>query len=106
MDEPLGGPLVLRHASRSISRTWEPDDWDVVNADGRDIGRISKAGAGVPYDRPWMWTITGALVQPLPSYGFCATLDEAKAKFAATWRARLALSREIFSSSLAMDSWG
>jgi hypothetical protein len=26
-----------------------------------------------------------------PSHGFCASLDEAKAKFAATWRAWLAL---------------
>jgi hypothetical protein len=35
-----------------------------------------------------MWTITGAVVAPkLPSHGFCATLDEAKAKFAETWRA-------------------
>jgi len=35
-----------------------------------------------------MWTITGALVAPhLPSYGFCASLDAANAKFAETWRA-------------------
>jgi len=54
---------------------------------GRDIGRIFNARHGVPPDQPWMWTITGALVKPLPSYGFCATLDEAKAKFAETWRA-------------------
>jgi hypothetical protein len=36
----------------------------------------------------------GAVVAPrLPSHGFCATLDEAKAKFAETWRAWLALTR-------------
>jgi hypothetical protein len=29
----------------------------------------------------------------LPSHGFCASLDEAKAKFAETWRAWLALER-------------
>jgi len=34
-----------------------------------------------------MWTITAALVKPLPSYGFCASLEEAKAKFAETSRA-------------------
>jgi len=45
-----------------------------------------------PSDRPWEWAITGAVVMPhLPSHGFCATLDEAKAKFAKTWRAWLAL---------------
>jgi hypothetical protein len=86
----IGGQLVLRHASKRFSGTWEPEDWDVIDAEGRDIGRIFKAGAGVPPGQPWMWTITGALVKPLPSYGFCATLDEAKAKFAETWRAWLA----------------
>jgi hypothetical protein len=39
-----------------------------------------------------MWTITGAVVMPhFPSHGFCASLEEAKAKFAETWRAWLAL---------------
>jgi hypothetical protein len=59
----------------------------------RDKGeRLSFAG-GVPSDQPWIWTITRAIVKPLPSYGFSATLDDAKAKFAETWRAWLALNR-------------
>jgi hypothetical protein len=59
-----------------------------VDAHGRDIGRIFKASGGVPEDRPWQRTITGAVIAPrLPSHGFCATLYEAKAKFAETWRA-------------------
>jgi len=34
-----------------------------------------------------MWTITEAVVAPhLPSHGFSASLKEAKAKFAETWR--------------------
>jgi len=38
-----------------------------------------------------MWTITGAIVAPaLPSHGFAATLDEAKANLAETWRNWLA----------------
>src|SRR5215510_12809067 len=45
-------------------------------------------GAGVPPDEPLMWTITGAIVKP--SHGFAATCDEAKAKFAETWRKWLA----------------
>jgi hypothetical protein len=77
----------MRHASKRSSGTWGPDDYDVIH-DGRDIGRIFKPKAGVPPDHPWMWTITGAVVMPaLPSHGFCASLDEAKAKFAETWRA-------------------
>jgi hypothetical protein len=53
--------------------------------------RIFKS-ASAPPERPWMWTITGAIVAPaLPSHGFAATLDEAKAKFAETWRKWLAL---------------
>jgi hypothetical protein len=64
----------------------------VIDSHGRDIGRIFYAGAGVPPDQPWMWTITGAVVAPkLPSHGFCATLDEAKAEFAKTWRKWLAM---------------
>jgi hypothetical protein len=35
-----------------------------------------------------MWTITCAIVAPaLPSHGFAATREEAKAAFAETWRA-------------------
>jgi hypothetical protein len=89
-EKEVGGQLVLRHASKRSSGTWGPDDYAVFACD-RDIGRIFKPSAGVPPDHPWMWTITGAVVAPkLPSRGFCATLDEAKAKFAETWRAWLA----------------
>ena len=92
--EPLGGPLTLRQASKRISGTWGPDDYDVIDSRGRDIGRISKPRPGVPPDHPWEWAITGAVViPPLPSHGFCASLDEAKAKFAETWRAWLGLNR-------------
>jgi hypothetical protein len=45
----------------------------------RRVGRIFRSNSA-PTDRPWMWTITGAVVVPrLPSHGLCATLDEAKA---------------------------
>ena len=72
-----------------------PDDYDVIDADGRDIGRIFKARAGVPPDHTWMWTITGAIVAPdLPNHGFAATRDEAKAALAETWRAWLASTRQ------------
>jgi hypothetical protein len=90
---PHGGPLTLRHASKRRSGTWGPDDYDVFAGD-RDIGRIFKPRAGVPEDHPWMWTITGAVVMPaFPSHGFCASREEAKAKFAETWRAWLALNQ-------------
>jgi len=86
----IDGPLVLRHASKRSSGTWGPDDYDVIDGQGRDIGRISKPRAGVPPDHPWEWAITGAAVMPhLASHGFCATRDEAKAKFAETRRAWL-----------------
>jgi hypothetical protein len=85
--ESLRGQLVLRHASKRSSGTWGPDDYDVIDAEGRDVGRIFKTRAGAPEDLPCMWAITGAVVMPaLPSHGFCASLDEAKAKFAETWR--------------------
>jgi hypothetical protein len=79
--DAIGGPLTLRHASKRSSGTWGPDDYDVIH-DGRDIGRIFMPRAEVPADYPWMWTITGAVVMPhFPSHGFCASLEEAKAKF-------------------------
>jgi hypothetical protein len=66
----------------------------VIDAHGRDIGRIFEARAGVPPEYPWMWTITGAVVMPdLPSSGFCATRRQAKAEFAKTWRAWLVFTR-------------
>jgi hypothetical protein len=81
-------PLILRHASKRPSGTWGPDDYDVLNGSGGVVGRIFHGGGGVPQDQPWMWTITGTAVAPaVPSYGFAATLDEAKASIAATWRA-------------------
>jgi len=49
----------------------------------RDIGRIFHADAGVPQDRPWMWTfLTGGPAR----YGFEATLEAAMAAFAGAWR--------------------
>ena len=88
--EPLGGPLTLRRASKR-----GPDDCDVIDCNGRRIGRIFKPRAGVPPEYPWMWAITGAVVMPeLPSSGFCATRRRAKAEFAKTWRAWLALKQK------------
>jgi hypothetical protein len=37
--ESIGGHLVLRHASKRSSGTWGPDDYDVIDSDGRDVGR-------------------------------------------------------------------
>ena len=39
---PLGGRLTLRHASKRSLGTWGPNDWDVIDAHRRDIGRIFK----------------------------------------------------------------
>jgi hypothetical protein len=55
------------------------------------IGRIFRSNSA-PQDRPWMWTITGAVVMPaVPSHGFAPTLAEAKTTFATHWRRWLAL---------------
>jgi hypothetical protein len=69
-----------------------PDHYDVLSG-GRGIGRIFRSSA--PQDRPWMWTITSAVVEPrLPSPGFAGTLDDAKAAFAETWRKWLGTQRK------------
>jgi hypothetical protein len=62
----------------------------VISGDGV-TGRIFIANTAPP-DRLRMWTITCAVLAPrLRSHGHCATLDEAKAKFAETWRAWVGL---------------
>jgi hypothetical protein len=84
-------PTDLAARQQAQFRDMGPDDYHVIQ-NGRDIGRIFKPGASVPPDHPWMWTITATVVVlALPSHGFCASLDEAKAKFADTWRAWVAL---------------
>jgi hypothetical protein len=84
-------PLKLRHPRDFRAAPGYPGDYDVLD-DTRAIGRILRSSSA-PTDRPWMWTITGAVVAPrLASHGFCATLDDAKAAFATTWREWLRLS--------------
>ena len=43
-EDPIGGPLVLRHASKRSSGTWGPDDYDVIS----NGWAISNALARVP----------------------------------------------------------
>ena len=78
-EDPIGGPLVLRHASKRSSGTWGPDDYDVISngwASGASRTRWP-ASRRLSLDV----AITAAVVMPaLPSHGFCASLDEAKAK--------------------------
>jgi hypothetical protein len=83
--------LVLRRARDGRASASTPDDYDVWD-NTRAIGRIFRSSSA-PTDRPWMWTITGAVVAPrLPSHGYTATLDEAKMAFAKAWREWLRLS--------------
>jgi hypothetical protein len=83
-------PLKLRRARDGRATRGTPDDYDVLDGE-RAIGRIFRSSSA-PTNRPWMWTITGAVVAPrLPSHGFCSTLDEAKVLFATTWREWLRL---------------
>jgi hypothetical protein len=101
-DEPIGGQLTLRHWTNGRAGDfWGPDDYNVMSG-GRAIGRIFRS-ATAPADRPWMWTITGVTVAPaLRNYGFAETREEAKAAFAATWRAWL----KVRTSSLLLPGRG
>jgi len=82
MAEPT--ELALRPAPAVPGRA-DTDDYDVV-AQGREIGRIFRPGAGVPQDRQWAWSIF--LLERKPGTtgnGCAATLEEAKATVAARW---------------------
>jgi hypothetical protein len=86
---PISDPLTLRRPRDGRATAGNPDDYDVLSGD-RAVGRIFRSSCA-PQDRPWMWTITGAVVMPVvPSHGFAATLAEAKTAFAAHWRRWLA----------------
>jgi hypothetical protein len=90
MTDELRAPLTLRRPRDGRATAGTPDDYDVMSSD-RAIGRIFRS-ASAPLDRPWMWTITGAVVAPaVPSHGFAAMLAEAKTAFADSWRKWLAV---------------
>jgi hypothetical protein len=87
---PVSHPLTLRRARDGRAGAGNPDDYDVMSG-GRAIGRIFRSNSAPP-GRPWMWTITGAVVMPaVPSHGFAPTLDDAKVAFVTHWCRWLAL---------------
>jgi hypothetical protein len=87
---PISHPLTLRRPRDGRATAGNPDDYDVMSGD-RAIGRIFRSNSA-PQDRPWMWTITGAVVMPrLPSHGFSATLKRGQDGVCDTWHRWLAL---------------
>jgi hypothetical protein len=82
MTEAISQPLTLRRVRDGRASAGHPDDYDVMSGH-RVIGRIFRSNSA-PQDRPWMWTITGAVVMPrAPSHGFSA---KAKQPFAIAMR--------------------
>jgi hypothetical protein len=62
-------------------------DWDVLDDDGKPVGRIYERHAPASPDLAWFWSITES-VEPrsgLRTSGMAATLDAAKAAFRDTW---------------------
>jgi hypothetical protein len=78
-------PLVLRRASVSRpSGQWQDEDYDVFD-DDRDVGRIYRANA---HQELWFWGVSFQVIRR-KSYGYAATLDDAKAAFRVeyeTWK--------------------
>jgi hypothetical protein len=68
-----------------ILKRWFADDYDVVDAADRVVGRIMLHPQG-PQDRPWLWTITArGRKSSLADRGYAASLDTAIAEFRAQW---------------------
>jgi hypothetical protein len=69
--------LTLKRASASRpSGEWSDDDYDVL-ADGKVVGRITKAAAA-PVGTPWLWTLLfGYHEDRTPIYGYEPTREAA-----------------------------
>ena len=94
-NQPVVGPLTLRHASKRPGGFGGQRDYDVMFA-GKVIGRIWHAyrGANAPPDRPWMWLLTDTVVPPaVTDHGFAASRDEAEAALSRQWRKSLKAAR-------------
>ena len=74
--------LKLRHEAGD-----SPDRFQVYTGQVR-IGTIYKS-SGNPTGNRWYWGLNGVENGPGPFNGFVRTLEDAKAKFAASWRAWL-----------------
>ena len=64
------------------------DDYDVLDADRRVVGRVFRAPKAPPY-RAWCWMIN-ARVDPLPTEsGYAGTREDAMEAFRRAWSAGL-----------------
>lgn len=79
-------PLTLRptHVSRDPTR----NDWS-IHEDGQEIGRLYEDLTASRPELRWFWSITvmGPARQRVRTDGRAPTLEDAKAQFAAAWKA-------------------
>jgi hypothetical protein len=86
--------LFLRHTGLSSPAFADQADYCVID-EGRIIGRIYEQ-LYVPDDVRWFWSITAFHVDPalgISTNGRVPTLEEAKARFRASW-SRVSEARE------------
>ena len=59
-------------ASKRISGTWGPDDYDVLNGSGGVVGRIFKARAAEPSDWPVKYSCDSLIQVVAAFFPWCA----------------------------------
>jgi hypothetical protein len=79
---PATHMLILKPTDLGSGKV--PDDFEVLDAARKPVGRIMWAHAA-SRETPWFWTITARFPNSMHDRGYAATREDARADFKAAW---------------------